>query len=198
MPWAMIYALIFQELVIPAGWQPAAKGVGGAAVDNGRCFVLPHGGGLVWVAFSGAGLSRSVKFERYADSFEGLGNAADPQVKALHLRDTLQGARLAFQSGHNHRTGAFHCHHGSGRCLWRTTPHGALADAPHPGPRGVAVHAGEIGVEHAGKAGRIVAWRPSLLTRPNIAAPPTAQHIAAAVTWLNGAMAALAGAVPLP
>jgi hypothetical protein len=198
MPWAMIYALTFQELVIPAGWQAATGGVGGSAVDNGRCFVLPQGGGLVWVAFSGAGLSRSVKLERYAAQFTALGDAGARHAKALHLRDALLGAGIAFQSGHNHRTPANVCQHGAGQCLWRTTQYGALAHAPHPGPRGVAVHQGEVGVEHAGAAGRIVAWRPGLLSRPNKTAPPAVEHIVAAVNWLNGAMEALAGALPLP
>ena len=190
MPWADFYTAFFDALAVPAGWLPNPPGAGGA-VKTARSFELPNGGGCVWVGFSGRGNSRSVKIERFAMKFADLGAPHQRAAVALQMRDALAGANLPYQSGHDHRVQANLPGDVDPPHYWRTTNGNALVADQHPAHRGSAVVPGQIGVERAGKAGRIVAWRPELVTRPHQNAQVPEADANQAMAWLEAAMHAI-------
>jgi hypothetical protein len=191
MPWDPVYNNVFGRLHVPHGWHQL--GGGNYDVDSARAYAVDAEGSIVWVGFSGAGNanSRSLKIERYVWSFGEFGGPEARLALALGLREALAAQGLEFQSGHNVRRAATPCVHGPGACLWATTAGGALVHSPHRQHNGVAVTPAQVGVEHAGLAGRVVAWRPQVLTRANANAHPPEVQLEAAATWLNAAMAAL-------
>ncbi len=191
MPWADFYAAFFNNLEVPAVWLPNPPGAGGA-VQNARSFELPNGGGFVWVGFSGPGNSRSVKIERFAYDFADLGTPHQRAAVADQMRNALAGAGLPFQSGHDHRVQANPPPDGvAPPHYWRTANGNDLVADSHPAHRGSAVVPGQIGVERAGYAGRIVAWRPELLTRPHQNAQVPEADANQAIAWLEAAMQAI-------
>ncbi len=194
MSWAEFYQHFFANLQTPAVWIDAGVGAGGA-VDNARPFSLPNGGGYVWVGFSGNGNSnaRALKVERFDLDFANFGGPDARQAKAIAMRAALVAANVPFQSGHENRKQADSAEHfPEDQCFWRTTPQGGVVLDKHPTHRGAAVVNRQIGIERAGNAGRIVAWRPAPLVRANRNVPPPQQDVAAAKHWLEAAMAAMA------
>jgi len=183
---ADFYDSFFPQLQVPGSWTPVSRdGEAFKGLKHAYRFQTNDGYADVWVAFSGRGRrnERALKVERYWDTIEGIKGS----ISRVHsVRDSLIGAKIRFQSDHGDRK---YPEEATGTC--RFAPFDKFARARTAGTSSFAANSvvennQEIGLEHKGKAGGIVVWRPEPITIRQGQA--TKQDIKDALNWFHSVM----------
>lgn len=160
MPWTQFYNQFFNQWTAPQNLTQID------ATKTARRYSCVTAPADIWLGFSGVGAyaPRAVKVEWYANNVRNLGGAVQ---RAHILKQSLIEAGVSFQSGHNNRHRASQATGGSTAFiplnthdLVRTNNKGFL-NAPCAQPLGTCPVLNEVGIEHAGKAGRVVVWMPN-------------------------------------
>jgi hypothetical protein len=170
-----LYNEFFNQIQLPHNFTPIQIG------ENYRKYNKPIAVAPICIGFSGPGFSpyRALKVEWYQDSIHSLHNAV---AQAHNLRNNLLAQNINFSSGHDCRASAhqpndgltmFAPFHMVNHNFVRTDGLGFIA-AQNNNPLGVTPCPNEVGLEHAGGAGRVVVWMP-IVIRAQTPVGPLAQ-----------------------